>query len=220
VGPPNGDDPAETGSSEELAPTTDVSEPERTSGPRRKGRSWLKRDRYALLHIRREHNLRPTEAWILSALVDAADIESHVWEGTFWDLAADTGSGRKTAAAAVTLFEELRLIEVLKDFGSNSRGVLRVLIYERVVLPTYARGSASSDANGSASYSRRKRVKSASGDANPCIVTSTNARPVGIMGSREKETTNEEKTRALGDFLENTAKARQQRLAQETDNDA
>jgi hypothetical protein len=160
-------------------------------------RARVKLDKFAPWQIKREFHLSSSEWIVLLRMAMFADWESHELETTYDELHADVGGGSKTVPKAVEALEHKGCIEVLSPFGPNVRGIVRVLVWDWLIVPeqrTRRRRFASPDANDDratpvpiASQSRRNHVVTASHDANAAGVISADANTRGTEAMRDEE---------------------------------
>ena len=100
---------------------------------RRRKRSWVKLDRFAIFQVAREFRLTVHEQFVLQTVTMHADYRTAEWLGSATELAEYTRMSRSTATKAVARLITLGLIEEVEPFGPHHQGVLRVLCYDVLV---------------------------------------------------------------------------------------
>ena len=102
------------------------------TGPRR---AWIKLDRYALSDLAREHDLSPSELWVLYSLTVLADFRTGTWVGQIQDLQSYAMVSRDTLRKARTHLEDLKIIAEVEPFhgGDGHLGSILVLAYPDLV---------------------------------------------------------------------------------------
>lgn len=102
-------------------------------GARNWGRSYLKLDRFAVLHLAREHGLGGNERNLLLTLMILADMRSAECRGAKSDLANEAGMSVRKVTSSLERLVACRFVEILDDFGPNRAGRLVVLVYDLLV---------------------------------------------------------------------------------------
>jgi hypothetical protein len=93
-------------------------------------------DPYALCQVGRERGLKPIARSVLGTMAFQVHWRSidFTWSGSIADLEADTGHTWRAIIKALDALVAEGLIEIVDDFGQGSKGRVRVLVYERLVV--------------------------------------------------------------------------------------
>jgi hypothetical protein len=100
------------------------------------GLAWIKLDRYALDDLGRGCNLSATDERVLLGLVRHADPRTGLWTGTYYEMSQTFRVRASTLPRVLARFEECVLVEIVRPFGPNRSGVVRVFAYLDLVLST------------------------------------------------------------------------------------
>jgi hypothetical protein len=99
-------------------------------------RTWVKLDRYALADLGRQFYLTLPKRAALLTLTLGANYRSGEWTGTITDFAEEMGASPNTARLARERLEECGLIRTVLPFGGNRRGIVLVLAYGDLRVPS------------------------------------------------------------------------------------
>lgn len=105
-------------------------------------RQWIKLDRYALLDLARDHDLRAATSWTLAVLLCQADYKTRAVAITITELAAIIGESRRTISAAIDDLVSAGLIEITRPFGPNRGGRVVIVAWDDLIVGTSGRGAA------------------------------------------------------------------------------
>lgn len=90
-------------------------------------------DRFAILHLGREHRLSHTDCWLLTVLTLLADWRSPTWIGPLLSLANDARMSTNTARRSLARLEAAGVIAIVSPFEHHSPGEVEVLCYANLV---------------------------------------------------------------------------------------
>ena len=97
--------------------------------------TYVRLDKYAVIHLRRNYMLTPSEGFTLLALVLGAEWMTARWTGELRELVRDVGASRNTVAKSLRRLEQLELVDVLVDFAGGQQGLIFVAADDTVVQP-------------------------------------------------------------------------------------
>jgi len=101
-------------------------------------RDFVKLDRFALIHLAREHALPLPAAHLLNVLALLTGRRSRTWTGTKAELAADASMAVKTLNLAIDDLVAADLIEVVRPFGRNRSALVHLVAWDLIHLPSRA----------------------------------------------------------------------------------
>jgi hypothetical protein len=135
-------------------------------------------DRFGIFAVGREHALTALDRWLLTSLVLLCDFRTGEYLTTLAELSEDTGADWRALKDSVKRLETAGLVQLLVPFSQKSKGTLRVLAYDRLVVGAKSVVPAAPRESDAAHVRARPRRKTAeprySTDTNP----DTNPAPI------------------------------------------
>ena len=98
-------------------------------------------DKYGAFDLGRQCELSAWERWLLVALCLAADWRDHCLSTTYSELSEWTGLSRNRIPTVLNRLEDCGLVSIRKSFGPNHDGRIKILAWDKMIVPNVQRSS-------------------------------------------------------------------------------